>query len=201
MNVRKHLFILHGFQATGKSTTAKILSDLLGIEIIATHRVREELFPTQVLYTREAIQAVYEQVISRATQELQDRSVIIDAMFAKRHQRQMAYQAAHNCGAQVIVIHCICDDLNEIIRRVDLRRTQVGSEAEGNRMQYYYRSKASSEILDGDTLPDSSKPLVVFVDTYNTYVTSETLESTFIQWLISELESTIRLYPNVRHHT
>ncbi len=109
--------------ASGKSTLAQALADELGWEIVSSDRVRKEMagFPLYErsseaarsrLYSSAMTQKTYEKLLSAAIAQAQEgRSVILDATFAQRAQReQLNTTLAQNVAFRFIEVQAD-DDL------------------------------------------------------------------------------------------
>lgn len=117
------LFVLVGFQGVGKSTVAQTIARRTGATIISSDAVRAELFPDSQ-YTLEETARVFEELYARAEKNLREqKSVVLDAMFMKQHERKSASTVARNTGAHFQIIEVITKP-DVLKKRLDHRQAQ-----------------------------------------------------------------------------
>lgn len=191
----KVLIIMHGFQASGKSTIARLIGKELNAKVIATHQIRAEMAAGEGMYSEKVTSKVYDTALELAEKHLYaDENVIIDAMFAKKSQRYIAYALAERIQASILVIHCICLDITVIKWRVKNRQKSSLPEDEGDKMEYYYRTKMLTEALDEDTAPSGVKPIVLTVNTCNHSVVTSQIQDNFARRLVDTITSALLKY-------
>jgi predicted kinase len=162
------LFVItSGLPAAGKSTLARALSGPLPVTLIALHMVRRYLPLGPDMYSVEANREVHCTAFARAEEMLlTGKSVVLDAMFIKRYYREQAYELASRCSAELIVMHCVCDDLAVVTERINARLSATDDvAAEGNKMDYYWRSVNILDPLEDDIYPTGLTVLIFRVDT------------------------------------
>jgi len=192
--LRNLLIIMHGFQASGKSTTAKLLGRELDAHIVATHQIRAEIATKETAYTKEMTKKIYDIALERAESILRGNEVvIIDAMFAKRDQRNLAYQIAEKYNTKIVIVDCICPDIDLIKHRVEDRVNIDSPEAEGDKMEYYYRTKAVTEPIEGDETPSGDKPATIVVDTSTFTVTSHQDHEPWVRHLSDIIAAAVKI--------
>jgi aminoglycoside phosphotransferase family enzyme/predicted kinase len=151
------LILMAGLTGTGKSVRAKLIADYIGADIIVTDILRKEILniaPTERhheefgkgIYSEEITRKTYERAHERASEKLRNgRSVIIDASYKSRIERQNASKEASRCGADFFILECICPE--DIVRkRLDLRLSDTGEASDG-RWEIYMAQKESFEAV------------------------------------------------------
>jgi aminoglycoside phosphotransferase family enzyme/predicted kinase len=116
------LMLIGGLMGTGKSTLAVALQNELGWELFSTDSLRKYLAhvdPTkpyanafgQGLYSQQWTARTYEALLEEAKVTLtHGRSVLLDASFIRRADRQAATQLGSAFGAHVLFVECICPE-------------------------------------------------------------------------------------------
>ncbi|MEN6319049.1 MAG: AAA family ATPase [Syntrophaceae bacterium] len=151
------LILMAGLTGTGKSVRAKLIANRIGADIIVTDVLRKELFniaPTDQhheefgkgIYSKEITRKTYERAHQQASEKLRDgTSVIIDASYKSRADRQDASETASNSGADFFIIECVCPEA--IVRkRLDLRLFDTGEASDG-RWEIYLAQKETFEAI------------------------------------------------------
>jgi predicted kinase len=132
------LLLVCGLSGTGKSTVASGISKRLGIEILQTDSVRQQLVREGTLpadddvarYRPENRERVYDAMFATAGEMLaQHSSVILDGTFLARSQRECAAALAHRHGARWLIIRCECP-LEVAQARIAARLAEGGSLSE-----------------------------------------------------------------------
>ncbi len=139
------LIVVCGIIATGKSTVAKKVSEATGIELIRSDRVRKELAGMspeehayepygQGIYSPEFSRKTYEEMMVRAKDKLsKGSSVILDATFSKKWQREAAKKTAENEGAHFLCIETYAPD--KVIKERAEERTEGGESISDGRLE------------------------------------------------------------------
>jgi hypothetical protein len=134
---RPIVWVLCGWIAAGKSTLALALSDALNLPVLNSDRIRKELFgrtPTGVgrvefetgAYSPQATALTYRKMLQAALAELQKGgSVILDATFHSRAQREDLRRLAKDMHIQSIFVFCSCDEA-QILERLRRRERETG---------------------------------------------------------------------------
>jgi aminoglycoside phosphotransferase family enzyme/predicted kinase len=170
---RRRLIATMGQIASGKSTLAEALATRLGLCVLSADRVRKELLGVDArtplhdaafsgAYTPELSARVYATLRERATLLLRSgRSVILDATFRERRQREMAAGLALELGAEALFLECRCP---RELTRERLRARARGPSVSDGRMDVYdavaRSSEPTTELPAGSHLVlDTSAPL------------------------------------------
>ncbi|MBI2501032.1 MAG: HAD-IA family hydrolase [Deltaproteobacteria bacterium] len=161
-----------GHPSTGKSTsTQRIQFELArtrNVDLLTTMSIRKELGLFKDLWAEKGRDLVYEE-ITRHTEERLARGadlIVLDGNFNKRRRREAIYAVARRHRADVVVLECYVNDLNEIKERMDYR--QKNQEAIANRassLDLYHLIKEETESLEEDLLPGGQKPLILHFNT------------------------------------
>lgn len=166
---RPALLVTCGLMGTGKSTIARALSEALGWERLSSDILRKELAHLsplehryekfhQGLYSPDFSQKTYKGLLDRAHNILEaGNSLIIDASFKKKTDRQEARALAHRAQADFLLIECQSDE-REIERRLTFRAGDK-DEASDGRWELFADQKEDFEKLEGMG-PDSYLPLI-----------------------------------------
>lgn len=116
------LFVFMGLIASGKSTLARAWADTFSLPYYNSDVVRKELagFSAgsrqgdafhQGIYTPEMTRNTYDALLDHARQELKvGRSVILDASYSARSERDFVCQFTSECGSRLFFILCQCDE-------------------------------------------------------------------------------------------
>jgi aminoglycoside phosphotransferase family enzyme/predicted kinase len=181
------LLMIGGLMGTGKSTLAHALQDKLGWSLLSSDRIRKQLLQLnpaqphaeafgQGIYSEDWTVRVYSMLCQDAVKLLASgHSVLVDASFSRRADRQaLAYEAIQH-GAQVFFVECICPRpyaLQRLEQRWQQRltesqqcRVEVSSASDG-RPDLYDAQRASWQVFDPDREPemhaivlDTTRPL------------------------------------------
>lgn len=152
------LIVVCGIIATGKSTVSKKVSGAIGIELIRSDRVRKELAGMspeehayepygQGIYSPEFSKKTYEEMMARAKDRLsKGSSVILDATFSKKWQREAAKEVAVNAGARFLCIETVAPE--EVIRERSQQRTESGESISDGRLELLPQIKENFENIE-----------------------------------------------------
>jgi predicted kinase len=169
-----------GLPASGKTTTAGRLHAHASGVLIRSCDVYADLsirLPDWVERTAGFTANVhaYDQVRDRAYVEIAQRLersldsarlVILDAVYGERAKRDAIYAIARERGVDVSLVHCRCDDMNEIARRLDARRgREVIPEHEASDRAVFRDIARRWEDPGSDRLANGRPPAIVTVDT------------------------------------
>ena len=117
------IWVVCGMPATGKSTIAKTLSEILEIKVFRSDAVRKEMFGLQThdsglalagekLYSASAGSLTYNKLLYLAQQEIENGvSVILDATFSEEKYRRDVINLAKDKGITPIFIECTAEDV------------------------------------------------------------------------------------------
>jgi aminoglycoside phosphotransferase family enzyme/predicted kinase len=151
------LILTAGLMGSGKSYQARALAARLGADIIRTDLLRKDLFnikPTdrrledfgKGIYSDDISRLVYDNAYDLAAQKIkQGQSVIIDASFKRRAERQKAMEIAQNLGARFYILECICPD--EITRKRLEKRSQKNDNASDGRCELLQEQKKDFDAI------------------------------------------------------
>jgi predicted kinase len=169
-----------GLPASGKTTAAGRLHAHTGGVLIRSCDVYADLginLPAWVVRTRgfTVDVAEYDRVRDRAYEEIARRLrrrlsgaglVILDAVYGERPKRGAVYDLCHARAADVTLLHCRCDDGEEIARRLDRRRGREDvPEHEASDRSIFRDIARRWEDPGTDVLPDGGVPMIVTIDT------------------------------------
>jgi aminoglycoside phosphotransferase family enzyme/predicted kinase len=116
------LLLTTGLIGSGKSTIAERMATVLDLELVSSDRMRkqdDEGSPPssrsgnygQGLYTEDAKRQVYKAMIEGARNTLlQGQSVLLDASFAKREERQQVLALAQDRDARLCLLECLAPE-------------------------------------------------------------------------------------------
>ena len=155
---RPTLILTAGLMGTGKSVLAANLGTVLDARIIRSDVIRKEMLsipPSERhhenfgtgIYTDDVTRKTYAAALQMAEQELKEgNSVVIDASFKARSERQMAHQLALSSGADFFIIECVCPET--IVRqRLDARMSDR-EEASDGRWELFEAQRDSFQEID-----------------------------------------------------
>jgi predicted kinase len=173
------MIMIGGLMGTGKSTVALALQQELGWELYSSDAVRKhlaQLDPAQPQadafcqgwYSAEWTSYTYQALRTLASTALaRGRSVLLDASFMRRADRQALAQEAAACGASVLFVECTCP--REVVlsrlaqrwrRRVEARPTEEASVASDGRPDLYDAQCAGWEAFVSDEEPQVGHTVV-----------------------------------------
>jgi len=148
------LIAVGGSIASGKSSLADAVGRSLGVPVISSDVIRKRLLglePTtrlehgawQGAYSPDRHRDVYTEVLRRARVVLESgRSVVLDATFRRRADREAARELARACGAGFGFIECRTSDA---IARARLEARARGPSESDGRLEIYAELAASQE--------------------------------------------------------
>ncbi len=168
------LLITCGLVASGKTALARALGDAMGMPVISSDVVRKELAGLSPqerrfepfgrgIYGPRFTQRTYKALLEQAGAALADgRSLIVDATFGQRRQRQKARALAQALGARFLCLECRASE--EVIRRRLEERLRDGRDASDARWQTYEAQKLVFEPVtelgaDEHLVVDCGRPL------------------------------------------
>jgi predicted kinase len=169
-----------GLPASGKTTTAGRLHAHAGGVLIRSCDVYADLgidLPDWVVRTQgftvnvheyDAVRdRAYEEIARRLAESLRAAElVILDAVYGERSKRSVIYALCRSRGVGVTLLHCRCDDPDEIRRRLDQRRGRERvPEHEASDHSVFRDIARRWEDPNMDRLADGSRPTIVTVDT------------------------------------
>lgn len=152
-----HLVVFSGLMGAGKSTLARELSFELGLDLLSSDLLRKELAGVAAtehrrdaynegMYSAEFTRKTYGEMFSRGEQALRaGRSVILDASFARRDDRDAAADLARRLGARFLLCQAVCPE--EMVRERLEARAGLPGEASDGRWELYSRQRDDFQLL------------------------------------------------------
>ena len=167
------LFMTVGVTGTGKSWLSGALARRLGLTVISSDVVRKELAgiaptehryeaPDEGIYSADSTRRTYDTMFQRARDSLNGRvSVVLDATFIRRADREKAMAVAEETGADFLAIECVLDE--KVLREWLTRRMNTTTASDG-RLEILGPQQAQFEPpveIDeaGKITIDSARPL------------------------------------------
>ncbi|MBI4527540.1 MAG: AAA family ATPase [Deltaproteobacteria bacterium] len=156
------MLIVCGMIATGKSTVARMLSDLTGFRVISSDVVRKRLAQIPLservteryrggIYSDAFTQLTYHTLLEEAETCLKTgRGVIIDATFKKSEHRRVFMGRAADLGIPVFFLECQARQ-EELFRRLKQREEETGQISDAD-WQVYLRQR--DEFKPFTDIPD-----------------------------------------------
>ncbi len=170
-----------GLPAAGKTTTAMRLHRRLGGVLIRSCDVYRELgivLPEWVRRTRgfTADLAEYDRLRDEAYRRMAERAdrslaagspvVIVDAVHGERDKRRRLYEVCRARRAVPVLVLCLCDDAEEVRRRILARRgREAEPEHEASDLSVFHDIRRRWQDPLEDTLPDGARPTILAHDT------------------------------------
>ena len=145
------LLIVCGLAGTGKSTVARILSDLTGFEALNSDAVRKRLGGISAtarishdyqagLYSDSFTQLTYGTLLAEAERSLRaGRGMIVDATFKDPEHRRLFLESAQRMGVPVLFVECQLPK-QEVLRRLR-RRVKRPDEVSDATVEVYLRQR------------------------------------------------------------
>jgi predicted kinase len=152
------LLLSTGLIGAGKSTLARFTGGDAGFAVFSSDVVRKRLAGVASsarsytafesgLYTPEFSRRTYEELFDQARPLLlEGHSVILDATFSRRWQREMAATLAREAGAEFWVVQCVAGE-RDVLERLR-RRQERGLGVSDGRWEIYARERDSFEPMD-----------------------------------------------------
>lgn len=129
---RPSIWVVCGLPAAGKTSLAEALSKILGVGILHSDIVRKQLFGLppdshhvvpfeEGIYSEQSTALVYGKLLMMAQEEIEKGdSIILDATFARCHQRDEALRLARDLDANIVFVECTASD-KTIAHRLSIR--------------------------------------------------------------------------------
>lgn len=156
------LIITCGLMGSGKSFLAEKLGRRLGIEPLRSDVLRKEIHNLPLgehqldkygegFYTSGASERIYEALLASAEESLRrGESVIVDASYARSHDRSNACEMAVKAGARFRILCCEATD--QVIRRRLTDRIRKSDEPSDGRWEIFPQQKAEFEPIQTNEL-------------------------------------------------
>ena len=153
------LILTAGLMGSGKSYQARIFAERFGAAIIRTDVLRKELLNitpstrhyedfSQGIYSDDISRRTYDKAYELASSQIEHgKSVIIDASFKRRSEREKAMNLARNLEVPFYVIECTCRE--EIVKkRLDTRMREKDNASDGRWEIFLEQKKDFDEIRE-----------------------------------------------------
>ena len=155
------LICLQGLSGSGKTTVAKYLASTLGVQAYHSDIERKKLFGlapndsssnvVDNIYSAQATSQTFKQLHDLASNQLMtNRSVIVDAAFLKRSERQMMQKLAYEAEVRFLIISCQASD-QEMYDRIK-NRQRLGNDASEATEELIQKQKKWQEALTNEEL-------------------------------------------------
>ena len=151
------LVLCGGLVGTGKSTIARYVAADAGMAVVSSDVVRKRLAGVPAterhfeafgtgFYAPEFSQRTYGELLRLARQYLEEgHSVVLDASFGRRSEREVAAALARETGAEFWAVECVSTE-QDIKNRLE-RRVRRGGGVSDGRWEIYQRQKPAFEPL------------------------------------------------------
>jgi aminoglycoside phosphotransferase family enzyme/predicted kinase len=158
------LIITCGLTGTGKSTVMNEVAEKEGLMILASDKIRKELVGIQPeehryeefdkgIYSKELTERTYLHIIEEGKKLLmQGKSIVLDACFPKKWQRQKAFESVKEANARFLCIEFVLPE-EEAKDRLKKRLDSREGISDG-RWEIYVAQKESFEAVD-EFLPEN----------------------------------------------
>jgi len=154
------LIIMAGLTGTGKTAVASMLGEATGSQVVRSDVVRKKLAGIPLdehkyegyekgVYAADFSEKTYAEAHKEATEILKaGRSVILDASYKSRAERERATALAGENGARFFIIECVCDE--ETVRSRLTNRMEEKEVSDGRWEIYGRQKKEFEEITDNE---------------------------------------------------
>ncbi len=156
---RPLLVLTVGLMGTGKSALARNLAPRIDADVIRTDVLRKEILKIDPaerhyedfgkgIYADDVSRKTYEQALAMAREKLKaGMSVIIDASYKRQDERERAYAAAQEVGADFLIVECVCRE--DIVRkRLEARASRKDDVSDG-RWEIFQAQKRDFDRIAG----------------------------------------------------
>jgi predicted kinase len=176
----RSILMMCGLPAAGKTTVATRLHAHVGGVLIRSCDVYADLgirlqdwvvrtrgFTVNVHEYDHVRDDAYAEIVRRLETSIERSDVVIlDAVYGERVKRANVYAVCGAHGLDVTLLHCRCDDSDEVARRFDRRRGRENTpEHEASDVSIFRDIARRWQDPHGDRLLDGSAPTIVTVDT------------------------------------
>jgi aminoglycoside phosphotransferase family enzyme len=150
------LIIMAGLVGTGKSVVAASLGEATGATVVRSDEARKKLagiLPGEHryedyekgIYSEEFTNKTYNELLKEASEVLgEGRSIILDASYKSRAERERATAQAREKGARFFIVECVCEE--EVVR-ARLKKRMGEKEVSDGRWETYERQKKEFEEI------------------------------------------------------
>lgn len=180
------LIIMNGFTATGKSYVAQKIADRIpNTKVFHSAAVRKEMnlqpdksnkslgaynfILSDSVFVDVVSPVVYNEMLERAKKEISvGDNAILDGTFSFRKQRTAVYDFALAESVPICILQVVCEDENEIRRRLDKRNLSSNNTFDEADSWHSYQSTVDlAEPVEEDILPNGERPSILKYDTYS----------------------------------
>lgn len=156
------LILFAGKPGTGKTTLSKILSELLGIQVIHKDQIREAYALDGTDY-ESAGKIAYETVAHIVRTCLSNNiDLIVDSSCTKAYHRGQLRAIASNCNAVFIEIECYCSSYEIHMQRIEKRKLPPFRVV--NREKYVLVAEKFEPFKQPDLRVDTMQPVEACLD-------------------------------------
>ena len=172
--IQPYLIITCGLTGTGKSTIINEVAKEKGFTLLASDKIRKQLVGIspeehryeefdEGIYSKELTEKTYLHIIEEGKKIiLEDKSVILDACFPKKWQRQKAFDVAKDINAQFLCIEFVCPE--EVVKERLKKRFDSKEGISDGRWEIYCAQRETFEKIDGlpsnfHIIIDTSRPI------------------------------------------
>lgn len=146
------VYLVCGLQGTGKSTVARMIAEATGAAHFRTDVIRRQMFE-EPTYSEVEMQAVYDEMMRRVAGVTgEGKSVVLDATFKLRANRDWVREMVRESGLEVMVVLVDIADDEVVQKRLDARE----GDASDAGFEHYLATKAKFENGDIDVVIDNS---------------------------------------------
>jgi predicted kinase len=161
--------MMHGVTAAGKTTTSKYLAQALNAIRLATSQVRGAVGARAAAQGDERRDEAYAEVADRLRVGLRTGGrFVLDGTYALRRWREPIYRICGELKVPLYVVHCVCDDEDEVHRRIEdrKRRAPKSPDSEADRFFFLVSEKHHFEELLADDFRQGGPEAIIVVDTF-----------------------------------
>ncbi len=144
--MKKECYLFRGLPGTGKTSTSKLLSEILKIECLSTDEVRKsgEIFFEGSIYEESNKKRVYKRIEEMLSESLkQGIPKILDGTYSKVRRIERIKKICDEFKYDLKIIECVCNE--NIIKKRLLMRKKTLSDAN---LEVYNKIKKEYEIIE-----------------------------------------------------
>ncbi len=165
--------VLSGLTGSGKTTVAKELQRKMGFVVISSDEVRKQLAGMDVydkdlsdykqgIYNEEMTRKVYDEIIDRAYGFVREgKSVVLDATFIKKWQRDKVFEKFKRLGIRPLVVFL---DIDEETALEHFKRREKEQSVSDGRYEIFVSQKKDLEKPEDALVLDAKRPIAEIVE-------------------------------------